>query len=468
MTLEDALAAALRANPGIHLRLLNVVGARASTREAEDARAPRLSANAMGAHQESIAGTAAGATRNESQSVGLGLALTWTSDVGTSLTVDVASAARWRSVNLTPGTTDRATIGPNYDASLMASVRQPLLRGAGRDGVLAIEREARAAETRTMLERDVGVSEIIRDVAIAYWQLWLAQRALEVQRRAETLAEGQLANARAQVEIGELSRVESLRFASELATLRETRRSREADVVRTRVELGRLLAVDPDSLSATETPPELGDVAPLPALLTRAEAASPQIGALDAAVEEAEQRFAGARNQSRARLDLVGTVGAVALWADDDLQGLELPGGRPGFVAVGGLELELPLGNDSARARRDVASAQLEVARATREQGRLALAARVRTAHEEADAARERAPLVRETAEVASELADAERARLELGTTTTPDLLEAQQDAREAELRRLQVLVDATSARHRLEHEAGVLLDRFSLAVPEE
>lgn len=466
MTLEDALAAALRANPGIHLQLLSVVGARASTREAEDARTPRLSANAMGAYQESIAGTSAGATRNESQSVGVGLTLAWTSDVGTSLAVDVASAARWRSVNLTPGTTDRATIGPNYDASLIASVRQPLLRGAGRDSVLASEREARAAEARSLAERDVAVSEIIRDVAIAYWQLWLAERALEVQRRAETLAERQLANAQAQVEIGELSRVEALRFASELATLRETRRSREADQVRAQVELGRLLAIDPESLSASETPPELGQLAPLARLLQRAEAHSPQLGALDAAIEEAEQRFAGARNQSRARLDLVGTVGAVALWADDALQGLELPGGRPGFVAVGGLELELPLGNDGAR--RDVASAELEAARTTREQGRLALGARVRTAHEEAQAARERAPLVRETAEVANELAEAERARLELGTTTTPDLLEAQQDAREAELRRLQALVDATSARHRLEHEAGVLLDRFSLVVPDE
>ena len=262
--------------------------------------------------------------------------------------------------------------------------------------------------------------------------------------------------------------VDALRFASELASLRETRRSAEASRVQARVALAELLAVAPGSLRTAAPPPEAPALPSLEALLARVEATSPTLLALDAGVEEAEERLTAARDAARARLDAVADVGVYALWATDDaLAGAQLPDGRPAFVASGGLELELPLGSAAADARRDAAVAQLAAARAQREQQARALRARVRERFEAVASARDRVPLADETASVAAELGEAERARLELGTTTSADLLQAQQTAREAALRRLRVLVDATVAAQGLAHEAGALLDRFSLRVPD-
>lgn len=465
---EEALARALQANPSVRLQLLDVLRARRVREAAVDARTPTLSANGDGAFQESFAGTGAGVTRNLSQRVNLGVGLSWTSRVGTSVSLDAAFNTTWRTVNLTPGTTESTTIGPNYNASLSASVRQPILRGAGRDAVLAAEREAGAAELRSQANRDAAVSGVIRDVIAAYWELWYAERALGVQREAEVLAERQLTEARARVEIGTLSRVESLRFASELASLRRSRRSAEATVASAQIALAQLLAVDPGILGSEGEAPGDAPPRPLAVLLEEARAHSPELAAADAAIHEAEERVRSAADAARLRLDFVASVGAGGLWSDDDdLQGAALPGDRPAFTATGGLELELPVGRSAADGQLAAARAQLASAEVSREQSELALQASLREAYEGARSAHEQLPLAEEAAEVARQLAQAEQERLELGTTTTVDLLTAQQSAREAELSLLRLRVDAANAAHQLEHTAGVLLERFTLTIPE-
>lgn len=460
---QDALAAALDANPTVRAALLNIVAARAGTRAAEDARTPVLRASLNGTYRESFSGTAQGVVRNSNQSISGGLGLDWTSDVGTTVSVDFSSAASWRRVNLTAGTASSVSIGPNYDASLMATIRQPIIRGAGRDSVLAAEREAEAAERRAIAAADTSVSGVVRDVLNAYWELWYAEEALRVQLEAEALAQRQLDEASGRVELGTLAPVDRLRFASELASLRESRRNAELTRTSSQVQLAALLAAEPDSIATSAEPPAPQATGDLRSLLARAEAQSPELAALDAAVEEARQRSNSTQNASQARLDFVASAGLLTLFADDMLPGLQLPDNRPAFVATGGLELELPLGSSAADARRDQAQAQLDAAMNDREAGVLTVRANVRSAYETALATTERLPLIQESAAIADELASAERERLAIGTTTTVALVEAQQSAREAALRRLRVLVDTATAAHRLEFAAGTLLDRFSI-----
>lgn len=457
---EDALAVALGQSPEVRALVLDAVAARASTRAAEDARAPVLTASVNGGFRESFSGTAAGAVRNDSRTVDASLGLAWTSDVGTVLSVNLTSGASWRTVNRDPSTTTSFTIGPNYTGQLLVNARQPILRGGGRDAVLATEREAAATEAQSLQQRDTQASAFVRDVLVAYWELWYAERALEVQREATALAQRQSDEARARVELGTLPAADALRFASTLAGLRETERSAEASRTQRAAELARLLGVD---ASTATTDPEIPSFATLDALAAQAAERSPELLALEAAVEAARQRTIAARNAARARLDFVASAGMVTLWADDMLPGAQLPGGRPGFVATGGLELELPVGSAAADAQHDRAQAQLEAAEARLEAGRLTLRASLATAHEQAADARDRIALATEAADVAERLAEAERGRLELGTTTPADLVIAQQDARAAALRRLRTVVDAVTSARRLEDTAGVLLDRFSL-----
>ncbi|MBO6938657.1 MAG: TolC family protein [Deltaproteobacteria bacterium] len=463
LRVSDALGAALQANPSVRASLFDVLAAREATRAAEDARVPVFRASVDGSFRESFSGTAEGVTLNDSRALSAGVGLDWTSEVGTTLSIDLTTSSSWRTVNRDPSTTTSFTIGPNYDAQLLATVRQPLLRGAGRDATLANERAARASATATNASRETEVSGVIRDVLSAYWELWYAERALDVQQGAVELAERQLRDADAQVELGSLAPADRLRFASELASLRETRRSAELTVATQRLTLARLVAAEANALSVDPEAPTQPSLGELRSLLARAAAQSPELAALDANVEQAEQNALSARNAARARVDLVGSAGMVTLWADDTLSGLQLPTGRPGFVVTGGLEVELPLGSSTADARRAQAEAQLEAARARREAGDWSVRTAVTTAYESAASAADRVPLAAETATVAEALAEAERARLELGTSTPSDLVEAQQSAREAELRRLRALVDAVVAARELEHTTGTLLDRFSL-----
>lgn len=462
---EDAIAIAMRQSPDLRAAVLEAVAARASTRAAEDARALVVTAGVDGAFRESFSGTAAGVVRNDSRALNANVGLAWTSDVGTVLSLDLSSGASWRTINRDPSTTTSFTIGPNYTGQLLLDARQPILRGAGRDVVLAAEREAEANERQSALERDAQASSLVRDVLVAYWELWYAERALEVQREAVVLSTRQADEARQRVELGTLAAADALRFASELASLRESERAAASTRRQRAVELGRLLGGDgePTTDSADPAAPQLAELA---SLVTAAASRAPEILALEAAVEAARQRTLSSRNAARARLDFVASAGLVTLWADDALPGIQLPDGRPGFVATGGLELELPVGSSAADAQRDRAELQLEAAEARLLAGRQSLAAAIASAHEQAADARDRIALATEAASIAEQLAEAERGRLELGTTTPADLLSAQQSAREAALRRLRTAVDAVTNARRLEDAAGTLIERFSVRVP--
>ncbi|HWO12374.1 MAG TPA: TolC family protein, partial [Polyangiaceae bacterium] len=91
--------------------------------------------------------------------------------------------------------------------------------------------------------------------------------------------------------------------------------------------------------------------------------------------------------------------------------------------------------------------------------------ARVGSLAVNARAASEQVELASATASAASQLAQAERQRLALGTTTSRDVVSAEQTSREAELRRLRAIVSQASTRLSLEHSAGILLDRYGAAL---
>ena len=458
----ESLARALEANPSLRAALLEVVAAHEATRSAELSRVPTFRASASGAYQESFSGTADGVALNDSQNVSVGVGVDWTSDVGTTLSVDLDSSASWRTVNRDPSTTQLYRIGPNYNAQLMASLRQPLLRGR-RDDVLSAERSARASETQAAANRDVRVSEAVRDVLAAHWELWYAERALDVQVAAEERATRQRLDAEAQVELGTLARAEALRYASEELAIQESRRSAELAVEQQRVTLAELLVVPAAALSVHGAEPDAPEVAALDGLVAAALRHSPEIRAADAAIEAAQAQVHAAEDAARARLDLVASAGLVALWADDSLSGLQLPNDRPGFIASGGIELELPLRRSSADAELARSQSLLDAALLEREATERSVDATVTRSRAGAAAARTLLPSVSTRARLAEDLAEAERERVALGTATVSDLLDAQQSAREAELSRLRALVDVVLAARELEHAAGTLTERFSL-----
>ncbi|MCC6877970.1 MAG: TolC family protein, partial [Sandaracinaceae bacterium] len=130
------------------------------------------------------------------------------------------------------------------------------------------------------------------------------------------------------------------------------------------------------------------------------------------------------------------------------------------LVAIAGLELELPLGTSQADGQHAQASADLDAAQARYEDRVSQIEAQVASLRTELEARREQIALVAQSADIAHDLAEAERGRLEIGTTTPLSVVQAQQTEREAELRRARAIVDRLVGLFSLEHLTGRLLER--------
>ena len=463
LTPEQAIARALGANPTRHAAEADVRSAGAQVRAAEGARVPVLVVGADGQVQESFSGTARGVARNSSTRVGGTVALRYTTELGTQIEVAIDGGAAWRAVNLTPGTTDTVTIGPNYSAQARIDARQPLLRGAGDDATLGATRQAEAARTAAERGRDQTMSQIALDTLSAYWELWYAQQAVRVQEEALALATRQHEAQRLRVEqLGTAAPADLLQLAQQRASIAESLALAQSTRETRAIALGRLLGMDDpegaSTLVASGDPPEAASPPPVSRLASLARDASSELLSLRAQVDGARQRVRSAADADQPRLDLLGSVAVAGLWNETTIDGLQLPGDRPAFGGLVGLELELPLGTSQAAAQHEGARADLEAAEARYQAREQALVAEVAAARVEVETSARQIELANETARLARQLASAESERLAIGTTTPLALVVAQQGQRESELRTLRAIVDRVTAELGLAHRTGQLL----------
>lgn len=462
LTPETAIARAFSANPDARVQRLNVDQARAQLEAAEGARVPLLVAGTSVGVSERFSGTPNAIAKNVTQTLAGNLGLRYTTDVGTVLSFDVSTNAQQQQINPTPAVPETIRIGPNYSANTTLTVRQPLLRGAGREGQLGAIVAAAASLNQAERTREANASVLMRDVLISYWELWYADRALALQRQSLVVAEQQLEQARLRAEtLGTAARSDMFRFATERSSILESVTSAEASRRARAFELGRLLGMAPELATALT----LNVAAPVvaepvePSIATDAALLrAPDLAALQQQIQAAAARLATARNAARTRLDVLSTLGANGLWADDDLDGLRLPGDRPALVGTIGLELELPAGSSQLDGNLAAALASKAQAEASLESRQAQIRLDVALSHESLRSALARLGQVQESVDSARSVAEAEQQRLTLGTATPADVIVAQQTHRAAELRWMRTLIDAAVASTRLQHATGQLL----------
>jgi outer membrane protein len=476
LSAAEAVSRAARNNPSLRAALLDARSARYATLAEKGARDPRFVASVQAEHAETITrpglnGVATGAdavSRAVQSSLSADAALSYTTDVGTELELGTRTGTTWNSTSWSgtsplPG---NLNIGPQYTAQAYVGVRQPLLRGAGSDVQLAPIRQAEAGARAAESRQEDSASQTTLDVLAAYWELWYAERALAVQEQALAAAQRLVNDATLRAEkLGTGSAVDVLQFKTQAASIADSLSQARAERTGRAIELGRVLGMSPLSsaaLVAEGVPPDFGAVPPLDTLTREVSAGSPALAALRADLERARLRVVTARDANRSRVDVFANASVGTLW--DTGSDFSLSGGRPTFGVLGGVEVELPLGG---RAAADTASARadLEAAEARYQAELNGAEARVSSLSVNVQAAAEQVDLTTETASAAAQLAEAERQRLNLGTTTSRDVVSAEQTSREAELRRLRAVVNQASARLELEHTAGTLLDRFAASI---
>ncbi|WP_437604998.1 TolC family protein [Sorangium sp. So ce834] len=466
LTAEQAVGRAASQNPALRAALLEATAARQAVAAEQGARKPTLSASVTGQYTEDLGNGGRGLSGTTT--VGSNVALRYTTDVGTSLEVGASADKSWGGAARSPA--GNGALRPTTTAEAYVSARQPLLRGAGTDAVLAPIAQAEASAIAAEQERDLAASQTALDVLDAYWELWYAEQAIAVQEQALAAAQRQLNDAKARAEtLGTGTRVDVLQFSTSAGSIADALSQARATRSARAIALGRALGMAPReaaALSPTGAPPSLGPLPPIDALTRAARERSQELAALRADLEAQRARVGAAEDADQVRLDVFTTASVRTPWADDGTSGVSLLGGRPAFTVLGGLDLELPFGGGRASADAARARTQLAAAEARYQTRAEAIAAELTSLRVTLEASDEQVALATETARLAGELAEAERQRLLLGTSTSADVVKAEQTLREAELRKLRAVVTALTSRFQLEHAAGALLDRFASVLP--
>ncbi len=470
VTAATAVQRAATHNPNLRAVLHDLKAANLAIAVAEQVLTPTLFLGVNGAYNERFGASSRGVTRNEDQSITGETGVRVTTPIGTAIEVGVSNGVSWRTSNLTVATTESVTVGPNYAAELYSTVRQPILRGAGEDGVMAPTRQAQASHAAAEHQRDQAASELCRDVLTAYWELWYAERAVGVQEAALALADKQLKDAQLSAELlGNTATVETLRFGMEVANVQESLAGAKATRATRAVQLGQLLSLKPGKslkLAPTADAPSTVSLPPLDEILARARKISPELKALDKQIDAAREEVIAARDANQPQLDVVLGVSMGGLWQSATIATLALPGDRPAFTAMLGIELEVPLGPGVGSPQAARATAQLNAAQARYDARVQALDAEIAGLSITVENAANTVALTTTSAELARKLAEAERERYTLGSTTPQEVVRAQQTHRETELRRLRAMVDHVNAQVALEHRTARLVARFADAVP--
>jgi outer membrane protein TolC len=468
LDLRSAVSRALSQNPSFQASELDVAQARQTVR-AETGRYPYVLGADLG-YTRTVTGRLTGndtVSSNTTRSYAVGSSLRRTFPFGTTAELRV-SGERLENEVSTLGLTGTGTLanlraGSSYGVSARAALTQPLLRGAGRRvGELEL-RAARGTQVLAENTRRRVKSELVRDTVVAYWELWYAGAAIEIDRSALALAERQENQAKQQVAAGQLAPADVLTFSTRVAQLAEAAVASDLQKRQRSLELARLMGASAASsaeLAATNEPPPPGPPASRAAIEAALRAGSVELAELEAQARVSRIRAEVAGEASRPALDLDASLETTGL-SERIPRAAERAGQLKWTTAHVGLTFELPL--DSRRRDAERASALLAVRiaeqnlRAARD--RIAAEAALAVANEAAAA--RRLELAEKTLAVAQKAFEAQRGRFELGEAIPIQVQQAEEDVRRARLNVVRTRVDRAQTQADLLHLSGQLLAQY-------
>jgi outer membrane protein len=461
LTEADALSRAVAHNPTLRAALIELERAGLALRGEQHRYRPTIVVDGQFLHRATPSLRAGGIDTSTTDSLGLSGEITQSLPIGMQLGAQLAFG-RTAQTYVNPTGAGSVELGPAYGLDLTLSVSQPLLRDLGRAAGLAALRTARAERDAASFAAERTASEVVQAVLTAHWELWYAQRAVDIQVEALAVAQRQLDEAQIRADAGRLAPADLLPFRREVAVLSEALLDART-LVRTRhLELARQIGgpLDGDALSVAG-PPSPGDEPPLLGeTLTLARDASPQLAELRAAVEAAQVEAELARNQARPRLDASAWVTLSGLGDDALTPALEQVGTLDAVSAFLGLRFEMPVNRTALRATEARARLAVDAAQERLDDADQRLAQAIAERFQQLDAARERVRLIETTVLYSRESGEAQRERFDAGVGTALELLTARQDQIEAELRLVRAQVDLALLRVDIDHLSGGLLDR--------
>ncbi len=452
LTAAEALALAADHSPSLKAAIVEAERARLSERAEANAWAPVLTATAGYSRDGSALQARDGVlTTGSADEIVLSTGVSKSFATGTQLAAEVG-LSRWSQTGLTQGATNTFDLDPGYGLTARLTAVQPLMRGLGTDFGEASLRIARIGRRAAELSRLQSASEAARDVLLAYWELWYAQAAEGIERRALALSEQKVREAELRVAAGSRAPYDLLQLRTEVASLRESLRAAEATTRRAQVELARRVGAPLTERVVADEAEAVAAVVPdaEETLVAAAMAQAFELAQLEARVEQARIEASVAEELARPRLD---SRGWVQLRTGED-RGTD----STTFSAFVGLDLELPLDRTEQKADAERARLAVEAAERQLQDARERVGVEAVRGLEALRAAAGRVEFAEETARLAAQSAEGQQARYEAGAATALELLLIQQEQRRAELRVARARADVATASVSLEHLTGRLL----------
>jgi outer membrane protein len=458
ITLPEVLSLAVRQAPELERATIDIEIAMARIEEARAYQDWDVAANLRGATGKSI-GRFGGLTAEQTTIDVLGqVDVTKILPTGGSARLHAETGYNWTKGDVRTSET--------WIHEVSATWVEPLLRGRGGWLLRAGETRAEIARDAAELGRRATAIAVVRDVVNAYWDLVLAQRDLAIRVSSLELAQERLRRTQAAIKGGGIAATEALAVEQVIATREEEILGAELAVIDRSIEVRRLigLTIGPGELMLS-TDTELGLPSAdwdLDALIAAAYRTSPELAQLSKQGQAAALEVEVTENGLLPRLDVAVTFGPTGT-SNRPTEALENMVTFDGVTAVGVLTYQQSIGNRAASGRARAARAERLRVRIDETDARAQIAQALAHAVVLAESAARRVEIAGRAIVLAEKNITAEQSRFGLGKATNFDVLERQEELKQAQLRQARALIDWHKAATVIASISGDLLDSYAI-----
>jgi outer membrane protein TolC len=402
------------------------------------------------------------AGRTTTSSFGLGLSR----DLETGGRLSLAGSAQRLAISEIP---DKSLYsGTLYQSNLALVFSHPLLRGFGTEIALANLRKARIEQDIAELNRQMRACNVVRDVAIAYWELAYATQDLTIRRSAVELAQEQLRITQAMIGVGRLADADAASVERAIAQRLEELATAEQNLYFRSLDLEILFGASVDAnfpaLAASDAPIAGPTNIDERAELSRALDANPQLRALRRGLDLSQADLAVAKNTLWPKLDLGARVGPVGR-SEGFSEAVRHTTGLSDLAWSAQLTFEMPVQNRTARGQLQAAEEEVGLAHINADDFAAKIRELVLRTSRSIRTAGKRVELGRREVVFAQKNLDAERARFQAGRATNNDVLLRLQELMDAETRLLRSTVDQSQSEVALAAATAEVLDRYGVVL---
>ena len=359
----------------------------------------------------------------------------------------------------------------SQDADFSLSIRQPLLKGYGKQSNTAFLERAKAGFSATRANLKGTIQDVLAQTEFAYWQVARWQEQLALNESNLKVAEALLEEAMERQRVGLVTQIEVLQAEAFRAESRE-------DIIETTRILGdaydhlmEMMGALPDTGFTMEAgravqalPDADGTIPDFDQSWTMALNSDPALAAQEAQIEQRQLDQIAAKDAARANLDLV--LSGAYSGNDDDAQGAYGNAfDRDGHAWSIGLEFSMPWSRREERANQRITDKRLQKEEIRYQSLKQSLYRDVRSAWRSLSAVQQSLEAARLTVSLQEASFEREKSKYAQGLSAFRDVLEAQRDLDQARVRLLQSKFTKLSAEIDLANLSGRLFQRHGIAV---